>query len=86
MLFLGLDLCMVGEKLVISRGGGRDVNQYGDWGDDTRGIGEGLDNGAQGTKGQVGLREFLQEVLGILGDIELCPQGEESSHNCLEML
>jgi hypothetical protein len=34
----------------------------------------------------VGLREFLQEVLGILRDIKLCPQGEESGHDCLEVL
>jgi hypothetical protein len=37
-------------------------------------------------KGQAGLREFLQKVLGVLGDVKLHPQREEHSSNCLETL
>jgi hypothetical protein len=86
MLLLALELLQLRHIKGIKEGGGRDHNWQGNWRDGTRGHRKGLDDGAQGTKGQVGLREFLWEVLGVLRDIKLCPQGEESGHDHLKAL
>jgi hypothetical protein len=74
-----LGLCFIIKR--VSRGSGRDHHQQGSWGDGIEGYGKGLDDSEQGMKGQAGLRKFLWEVLGVLGDVELRPEREECSHH-----